>query len=155
NPEMVDILELTLQYGPATVLTNGTILKENWLHRLARAEAKSRYSLEFRVSIDGYSAEQNDPIRGPGTFGRAMQGEHQLLENGFLPIITVTRVQEDDRIFEELVGVMKVHGYERPRIKVLPLLRIGAEVERGRGYREEERVTADMMDSFDRSQLLC
>src|SRR5215813_3563380 len=52
NREMVEILELTLQYGPATVLTNGTLFKDEGLARLARAEAASPYSLEFRVSID-------------------------------------------------------------------------------------------------------
>src|SRR5438309_9674718 len=70
NRDMPAILELTLQYGPATVLTNGTIFKEEWLERLRRAEDASAYSLEFRVSIDGFSAEQNDPIRGEGSFAR-------------------------------------------------------------------------------------
>src|SRR5438445_1661518 len=72
NPDMTAILELTLTYGPATVLTNATVFKDDWLLRLRRAEAASRYSLEFRVSIDGYTSEQNDPIRGPGTFERAL-----------------------------------------------------------------------------------
>src|SRR5438552_9360307 len=62
NRDMVPILELTLHYGPATVLTNGTVFKDEWLQRLRQAEADFLYSLEFRVSIDGYSAEQNDPI---------------------------------------------------------------------------------------------
>src|SRR5436309_14283195 len=53
NPDMVSILELTLQYGPATVLTNATVFKEDWLSRLERAESASPYSLEFRVSLDG------------------------------------------------------------------------------------------------------
>src|ERR1700680_4804200 len=57
NPDMVPILELTLQYGPATVLTNGTVFKEQWLARLVAAESASPYSLEFRVSIDGFAAE--------------------------------------------------------------------------------------------------
>src|SRR5919198_6632679 len=57
--DMVAILERTLRYGPATVLTNGTVLKDEWLQRLARAEAESLYSLEFRVSIDGYTPETN------------------------------------------------------------------------------------------------
>src|SRR5207248_613009 len=74
NRDMVSILERTLRYGPATVLTNGTVFKDEWLQRLARAEAASPYSLEFRVSIDGYTAEQNDPIRGQGTFERALAG---------------------------------------------------------------------------------
>src|SRR5881275_1994849 len=56
NPDMTAILELTLEYGPATVLTNGTVLRDEWLRRLVAAEAASRYSLEFRVSIDGFTA---------------------------------------------------------------------------------------------------
>src|SRR5688572_23645765 len=67
NRDMVAILELTLLYGPATVLTNGTVFKDEWLERLRRAEERSCYSLEFRVSIDGFTAGQNDPIRGAGT----------------------------------------------------------------------------------------
>src|SRR5947209_19579400 len=46
NPDMTSILELTLQYGPATVLTNGTVFKEEWLIRLERAEKEALYSLE-------------------------------------------------------------------------------------------------------------
>src|SRR5438876_320423 len=71
NRDMVAILELTLRYGPATVLTDGTVFKEEWLERLARADAASPYSLEFRMSIDGFTAAMNDPVRGPGTFDRA------------------------------------------------------------------------------------
>src|ERR1700756_5447596 len=41
NPEMAGILELTLQYGPATVLTNGTVFKEEWLARLRQVEEAS------------------------------------------------------------------------------------------------------------------
>src|SRR5947209_5210069 len=62
NRELVPMLELTLRYGPATVLTNGTVLKEEWLERLRRADEQSVYSLEFRVSLDGFTAETNDAI---------------------------------------------------------------------------------------------
>src|SRR5437588_7966790 len=68
NRDMPPILELTLRYGPATVLTNGTVFKDEALERLRRADEASPYSLEFRVSIDGYNAADNDPVRGPGTF---------------------------------------------------------------------------------------
>src|ERR671934_1346068 len=44
NPDMVPILELTLGYGPATVLTNGTVFRDEWLRRLRRAEDESVYS---------------------------------------------------------------------------------------------------------------
>src|SRR5471032_768258 len=63
NRDLPAILELTLQYVPATVLTNGTVLQEDWLRRLRRAEGASPYSLEFRVSLDGTATEENDAVR--------------------------------------------------------------------------------------------
>lgn len=158
NPDMVPILELTLRYGPATVLTNGTVLKRDWLARLQQADATSPYSLEFRVSIDGFTAAQNDPVRGAGTFDRITCGIGSVLEHGFLPIITVTRTNDDQSDTELFAGFMKLLrqiGYDRPRLKILPTLRIGAEAERQRGYRAEERVTHEMMQDYDASQLLC
>jgi uncharacterized Fe-S cluster-containing radical SAM superfamily protein len=158
NPDMVPILEATLRYGPATVLTNGTVFKEEWLTRLSRAEAGSRYSLEFRVSIDGYTAAENDAVRGPGTFERALRGLRQLLDHGFLPLVTVARTrddQDDGDLFAGFVKLLRERGYDRPRLKILPTLRLGAEVERQRGYRDPEWVSPEMMAGFDQGQLLC
>src|SRR6266480_2543252 len=62
NRDMTAILELTLQYGPASVLTNGTVFKPEWLDCLRTAELASPYSLEFRVSMDGYTAAENDAV---------------------------------------------------------------------------------------------
>ena len=158
NRDMVPILELTLRYGPATVLTNGTVFQEEWLQRLAQADAESPYSLELRVSLDGFTAVMNDPVRGAGTFERTMRGVRQLVAHGFLPILTVTRTsddQDDGDLFRGFVRLLRDHGYDRPRIKVLPTLRIGAEERRQRGYRDEERVTPEMMDGFDLGQLIC
>jgi AdoMet-dependent heme synthase len=158
NRDMVSILELTLRYGPATVLTNGTIFRGEWLARLRAADEASPYSLEFRVSIDGPDAASNDPIRGEGTFDRAMRGVRQLVAHGFLPIVTAA-VMDDDadpvRLVEHFAAVLRAHGYDRPRLKLLPALRLGAEVERHRGYRPDERVTPEMMEAFDTGQLLC
>lgn len=158
NPDMTGILVETLRYGPATVLTNGTVFKDAWLERLAAAEAAGPYSLEFRVSIDGFSSESNDPIRGAGTFTRAMRGVQQLVRHGFLPIITAARTwpDEDDRaVVEQFVEMLKRAGYDRPRLKVLPALRLGAETERTRGYFDSERVSEEMLAGYDRSQLIC
>lgn len=158
NPEMTAILELTLRYGPATVLTNGTVLKDEWLRRLSQAEAASPYSLEFRVSIDGYNARMNDPVRGEGTFDRALRGVKQLLAHGFLPLITVARTQDDadeGALFRGFVELLRGIGCDRPRLKILPTLRLGAEVERQRGYQANERVTPAMMEGFDQAHLIC
>jgi AdoMet-dependent heme synthase len=156
--DMVTILERTLDYGPATVLTNGTVFKDDGLARLARAEAASPYSLEFRVSIDGFTAEMNDPVRGEGTFERALRGVRQLLDHGFLPIVTVARVSDGDddgRLFAGFVELLRRQGYPRPRVKILPTLRLGAEETRRRGYHTEERVTPEMMIGFGAGQLIC
>lgn len=158
NREMVAILVETLRYGPATVLTNGTVLKEEWLAELREAEQASLYSLEFRVSIDGFSSETNDPIRGEGTFERAVEGLEKLVEYGFLPIITATRTWADadeQQILGQFLEMLRQVGYERPRLKILPPLQMGAESERTQAYRESERVTRRMMKGFDASQLVC
>jgi MoaA/NifB/PqqE/SkfB family radical SAM enzyme len=158
NPDMVAILEHTLRYGPATVLTNGTVFKDEWLERLARAEAGSPYALEFRVSIDGHSPQTNDPIRGAGTFERALRGVRQLVRFGFLPIVTVARMDDeldDGAVFAAFVELLRAQGYDRPRVKILPALRLGAEEQRHRGYHAEERVTPEMMAGFDPGLLIC
>ncbi|MGH9337980.1 MAG: radical SAM protein, partial [Vicinamibacteria bacterium] len=139
HPDIVEILEATLELGPATVLTNGVLLKPAAVERLARAESRSIYSLELRVSIDGPSPETNDPIRGRGTFAKAMAGVRLLLDHGFLPVVTVAETWEDGeeaRVFDAFVTILREAGYSHPRIKIIPTLRIGAEVARHRGYLE-------------------
>ncbi|MCG8451290.1 MAG: radical SAM protein [Pirellulales bacterium] len=158
NRDIVPMLVTTLRYGPATVLTNGTVLRDEWLEKLRAAEKASIYSLEFRVSLDGFSPQTNDPIRGEGTFVRAMQGVQKLVEYDFLPIITATRTwpdAEEQQVVGQFVATLKLAGYQRPRLKILPSLQIGAEAERTHGYRESERVTRRMMKGFDASQLVC
>lgn len=158
NREIVPILERTLEFGPATVLTNGTVLKAEWLERLRAGEEHSIYSLEFRVSIDGPTPQINDPIRGPKTFARAMKGVELLSSFGFLPIITMTRTwdeAEDSAILEKFIAVLKSHGCERPRLKMLPRLQIGAEAHRTAGYGPLDRITPEMMAGFNTDNLIC
>ncbi|NQV27535.1 MAG: radical SAM protein [Rhodopirellula sp.] len=158
NKELVSILTLALQYGPATVLTNATVLKPAWIDALRTAEDSSIYCLEFRVSIDGPDAATNDPIRGAGTFDKAMQGVKLLVEQGFLPIITMTRVWDDadDRqILRQFREVLAQYGYDRSRLKILPRLKIGAEANRTEGYGHFDRVTPELLEDFDLGQLIC
>jgi len=155
---MTPILVETLRYGPATVLTNGTVLKDAWLAELRDADEASLYSLEFRVSIDGFSAETNDPIRGEGTFERALAGVQKLVEFGFLPIITATRTwpeEDEQQVVGQFVAMLQQAGYARPRLKILPSLHLGAEADRSHGYCDSQRITQPMMQGFDASQLVC
>jgi MoaA/NifB/PqqE/SkfB family radical SAM enzyme len=143
NPEMEMILERTLDQGPATVLTNGLLLDPDRCQRLARLAKTSEYSLDFRVSMDGYDAQTNDPIRGEGTFERILQGISNLVEAGLNPVITVTEVHADNsseagkQRFFDLLGEM---GVSKPRLKILPVFQIGAEAERGGAYASWQRL---------------
>jgi len=137
NPEMEAILAKTLEYGPANVLTNGLLLDPERCVRLERLAASAEYSLDFRVSMDGYDAASNDPIRGAGTFVRILEGISNLVAAGLNPVITVTEVHDEnastagkDRFFE----LLRELDIARPRLKILPVFKIGAEAERSDTY---------------------
>ena len=82
HPQLLEMLSLSLARAPTTVLTNGTLITDRVADRLAEIERGGRYSLEVRVSIDGYTEETNDAIRGPGAF---RQGQEALGEQPFVP----------------------------------------------------------------------
>lgn len=143
NPDMEAILEATLRVGPASVLTNGLLLDPARCARLKAMEEASDYSLDLRVSLDGYDAATNDPIRGEGTFERILGGVRNLVAAGLNPVLTVTEACKEAGTdagkarFFELLGEL---GIERPRLKVLPVFQIGAEAERGGAYESWQRL---------------
>ncbi len=158
NRDLLGILEDTLEIGPATVLTNGTILPARVVEGLRAIQDRSRYSLELRVSLDGVDRASNDAIRGSGSFERALAGIERLTAAGFLPIITTMMTwqePETDRVLSTFRELLARVGYHRPRLKILPPLRIGAEVARDRGYEPAEAVTHDMMLDYPAELLLC
>jgi uncharacterized Fe-S cluster-containing radical SAM superfamily protein len=158
NPDLPKILEATLQVGPATVLTNATRFNPEVVQELASLRDASIYSLELRVSMDGFSPETNDPIRGPGTFKRIMCGIKLLLDGGFLPIVTAMRswpIEQDEGHLTAFKASLVEIGYGHPRMKLLPSLKIGQEVLRDHGYSEHDYLTKSMMVGYDSSQLIC
>jgi AdoMet-dependent heme synthase len=143
NPEMEAILEATLAVGPATVLTNGLLLDPARCARLKALADSSDYSLDLRVSLDGYDAASNDPIRGAGTFERILAGMRNLAAAGLNPVITVTEVCPEvatDSGKEKFFALLRSMGIDRPRLKILPVFRIGAEAERGGAYESWQRL---------------
>ena len=158
NRDLLGILEDTLAIGPATVLTNGILVPERMASRLKKIVEQSIYSLELRVSIDGFTAAANDKIRGAGSFDKAILGVRNLVENGFLPIITIAQTWEEaetQQVVQGFVKLMHSIGYSRPRVKVIPPLRIGREKVRNRGYDQYELVTNEMMADYDSGALQC
>ncbi len=158
NRDMLAILEDTLELGPATVLTNGILINERVARRLRELDDGSRYSLEIRISLDGFTEASNDAIRGKGSFQKALAGVRTLVDRGFLPIITAMQTWEGCSHDSALAGFQRMLrriGYARPRVKILPPLRIGREKVRSHGYDRYEYVTREMMEEYDDSLLLC
>ena len=158
NPDIYEMLAATLALGPAPVLTNATRFTPANVARLAALRDASLYSLELRVSLDGFTAETNDPIRGPGTFEQAKRGVELLAGAGFLPIITAMRSWPSDQDETVLAGFreqLTAAGCSRVRLKLLPALRLGAEAKRDHGYGEDEFLTEEMLMGYDPRQLLC
>ena len=158
NPDMEEILKATLEVGPATVLTNGLLLDPARCERLAETADASEYSLDIRISMDGYDAAGNDPIRGEGTFERILQGARNVHRAGLNPVLTVTEVHSGNasregrlRFFE----LLRELGIERPRLKILPVFQIGAEAERSGAYQSWQRLADGDAPDGDWGHLQC
>lgn len=158
NRDMLAILELTLRQGPASVLTNGMLLRPDICERLAELARGSEYSLDIRVSLDGFDRASHDAIRGDGVWDRVMSGLRNLANAGINPVITVTEAAEGVATKEgreRFLNLIRSFGFDRPRLKVMPLFRIGAEAQRSRPYDPWEQITPEMLDEKSASTLQC
>jgi uncharacterized Fe-S cluster-containing radical SAM superfamily protein len=157
HPEMIEILADTLAFGPCTVLTNGTLFTRPRLEALRRLSDSARYALEIRVSLDGPCAEEHDRFRGEGSFARAVSGLARLAEYELLPIVTATHNTAEDSaaLRERYLAMMRATGLPRPRLKLLPMFRLGREVERTRGYDAVESLLDLPAAAFDPARLQC
>jgi molybdenum cofactor biosynthesis enzyme MoaA len=158
NRDLMEILEETLRVGPASILTNGLFLDARQCRRLRSLADASEYSLEIRISLDGWGPEDHDAIRGEGTFRRTVDGIRNLWSVGINPVITVTEAAAgvgsgDGR--GRFLDRLRTFGLTKPRLKVLPLWRLGAEVERSRGYMASEKLTEEMVSEESLRALQC
>jgi molybdenum cofactor biosynthesis enzyme MoaA len=158
NRDMIPILQATLKQGPASVLTNGMLLRKQVCQELRALADESEYSLDIRVSLDGFDRESHDAIRGAGVWDRVMIGLSNLAEVGIEPVITVTTAAEGVESAEgrtRFLEIIRSFGFSKPRLKVLALFHIGAEEKRTRAYSEWERLTREMLGDEDASVLQC
>lgn len=158
NRDMLPILEATLRQGPATVLTNGMLLRPEICRKLRELFDTSEYSLDIRVSLDGFDRESHDAIRGQGVWDRVMIGLRNLADAGLNPVITVTTAAEGVASAEgrtRFLDLIRSFGFTRPRLKVLSLFRIGAEETRTRAYEDWERLTQESLTHEEAAVLQC
>jgi len=156
--EILEMLEAALARGPVSVLTNGVLIRPETAERLRALSDASPYSLDLRISIDGADAAANDAIRGQGTFERILAGIRNLAAAGLNPVITVTEACEgagttDGRA--RLLAFLREIGLAQPRLKVMPLLRLGAETQRSRAYAEWESLAGRTLTPDEAETLQC
>ena len=158
NREIFPILKTTLAVGPATVLTNGLLLDAPRVGRLRELSDGSRYSLDLRISLDGYDPESHDAIRGAGTFDRALGAAVRLAGAGLNPVRTVTETSPEIGFGPGRLAFlerMRRAGLPRPRLKILSMCHIGREAKRSRGYRERESLAGYVLSGPQTEALQC
>lgn len=153
NPEFEAIVEDTLAHAPVTVLTNGTLFTTRRVAWLAELSARSRHSLELRVSLDGADAATHEARRGPDSWSRTMAGLRALEAAGLLPIVTFTTPPgEDEAAFAARCrAALAAEGLRAGRLKLLPLFALGREAP------NDEPVTLAGLppEAFDPERLQC
>jgi MoaA/NifB/PqqE/SkfB family radical SAM enzyme/SAM-dependent methyltransferase len=74
------------------ILTNATILAGPVLEGL---KSLDRGLVKFQVSVDGARPETNDPVRGPGTFEKALAGARRIADLGFEVSLTTVVTEQN------------------------------------------------------------
>jgi MoaA/NifB/PqqE/SkfB family radical SAM enzyme len=152
------LIERTLAQGPLSILTNALLIDADRAVRLAKLAAASPYSLDLRVSIDGITAAENDPIRGRGSFDKILEGATYLVQAGLSPVFTVTTVhaqydRDDGR--RQFLDALTERGFERARAKFIPPFHIGREELRGGEYAADFSLHPDQDLGDAASDLQC
>jgi MoaA/NifB/PqqE/SkfB family radical SAM enzyme len=158
HPDIKELIDRTLHQGPLSILTNGMLIDEEMAGWLGDKFRSSRYSLDLRVSLDGTTAEENDALRGRGTFEEIIESIELLWDHGINPVITVTTChaesggEEGRRKFYEFV---RSKGITKPRLKFLAPFKMGREERRDDGYADHERLVEGDLGDTDGSHLQC
>jgi MoaA/NifB/PqqE/SkfB family radical SAM enzyme/SAM-dependent methyltransferase len=151
-PELIE--RATVRHGrEVVVLTNATLF-DGAAQRAALARL-DRGKVRFQVSLDGTRAEENDPLRGVGSFERASAGLALLASMGFETALTLVPTRRNLRSLPRLpelaqkLGARSIHlmwAHRRGRglamldelptgEELLPVVRAVRDAARERGVR--------------------
>jgi MoaA/NifB/PqqE/SkfB family radical SAM enzyme len=158
HPQIQEACALALEQAPLTILTNGLLFDDATVAWVSELFARSRYSFDLRVSLDGMSSAQNDPVRGIGTFEQVTAAIQRLARAGLSPVVTVVEHDEDLAAAEvrtRFLAFLKGLGVRQPRVKFMPLLRIGREPRRTHGYEDPDILDGELLSPEVEGSLLC
>jgi MoaA/NifB/PqqE/SkfB family radical SAM enzyme len=140
-------------------MTNGTLVNDKKARFLRQIEQNHDYEIIFRLSIDHYTEEKNDEIRGKDSFKKALSGIENLLRYGFNPILSVVNIwgeNPDDlrKGFSELLSKVNFEP-DDINFKIIPPLKLGEYAKNFGGYDENELVTNEKLEKIDKSKFDC
>jgi MoaA/NifB/PqqE/SkfB family radical SAM enzyme len=130
-PGIAQVLAQMAGVMPTTALTNGTLLTDRLLERLAPLQGNAGFALQ--VSLDSADPVRNDGLRGPRNFARVCESVPRLRERG-IRVRIATTVADQSR--DELARVCDLHrGWGIPDEDhiVRPVVRRGRAATRGMG----------------------
>lgn len=156
HPNIRTLVDLALEVAALTVVTNGILLDQEMVTWLAGRFERNRNSLDLRVSLDGMTEAQNDSVRGRGTFQSIIAALRLLGAAGLSPVVTVVEHEaglEGADARSAFLDFVAELGIRQPRVKFLPLLRIGRE--QGRTHSYATRLGEGPLLPAVESSLLC
>ncbi len=103
---------------PVLVSTNGTLLTDELVEKLAARR------VEVQVSLDGPTAELHDAVRGEGVFAKATQAVERLARAGVPTIVSMVFLRTTPKLFEPMLDLALRLGAREARF--IPMRRIGA-----------------------------
>jgi MoaA/NifB/PqqE/SkfB family radical SAM enzyme len=130
-PGMAEVLAEMAGVMPTSALTNGTLLDDRLLRRLAPLRGHAGFALQ--ISLDSADAVRNDALRGPRNFARVCESVPRLRAGG-IRVRIATTVADQSR--EELRRVCDLHrswGIPDEDHIVRPVVRRGRAATRGMG----------------------
>jgi radical SAM protein with 4Fe4S-binding SPASM domain len=130
RPDILELIEwvVTTHQRELVILTNGTLFKGERLERLTALAAEANApqapgqvggrlgmsapgrGLRIQISLDGPTAEINDPIRGDGTFERILEGIDAAVAAGLRPTLTATILRHNLDALDGIVRLASEHG---------------------------------------------
>jgi AdoMet-dependent heme synthase len=158
HPELKRITRAALRIAPLTIVTNGLLVDDAWVDFVRAESERSRYSLDLRISLDGTTAEENDRVRGHGTFDRVIATLRRLGQAGLSPTVAVVEHQQAlSGIAARLrfLRFLRNLGIPKARVKFQPLFRIGREIRRTHGYPDEDVLHSVALLPEVESSLMC
>lgn len=94
------------------ILSNGMRFRGENLKRLIKIDPSR---IQFQISLDGPTAEINDPMRGKGTFDATIRGIKEVISLGFNPTLTTVVNRSNVEHMEAMVklaatiGIKNIH----------------------------------------------